>query len=147
MGLNSYARSYDSYATTSNDLASGGVWIIISLILAIVGGLVIYFAFLSKKNEGRFQGFTAWMYDFLSFKKMIIENILKAVYLMVALFITLASFAFISQSFLSFLVFLIVGNLITRVIYELALVTLIICKNTTEINKKMSSETKNKEEQ
>ena len=33
----------------------------------------------------------------------------------------------------------VVKNIVTRVIYELFLVTLIICKNTTEINKKMSA--------
>ena len=31
------------------------VWVILSLILAIVGGIVVYFLFLSKKNEGKFK--------------------------------------------------------------------------------------------
>ena len=43
----------------------------------------------------------------------------------------------ISASFLAFLLYLVVGNLVARVLYELILVKLIICRNTTEINKKL----------
>jgi len=119
--------------------SGNSVWIIISFVLAIVGGLVLYFTFLSKKNEGKYAGFLAWMYDFLSFKKMVIENILKVVYLMLAIFITLSSFSFISSSFLAFIGYLVIGNLVARIMYELFLVVLIICRNTTEINKKLDN--------
>ena len=37
-----------------------------------------------------------------------------------------------------FLLTLVIGNVLTRVIYELLLVKLVICKNTTEINKKLN---------
>ena len=117
--------------------AGNSVWIIIAAVLAIVGGIVLYFTFLSKKNEGKYTGFLGWLYDFLTFKKMVIENILKILYLIVAAFITLSSFALISSSFLAFLAYLLLGNLLVRIIYELFLVVLIICRNTTEINKKM----------
>ena len=53
------------------------------------------------------------------------------------MFITLSSFSVISTSFLAFIVYLVVGNLIARIGYELFLVVLIICRNTTEISKKL----------
>ena len=130
-----YARSYSS--TPSLFSEGNAVWVIISLVLAIVGGIVLYFTFLSKKNEGKYTGFLGWMYDFLTFKKMVIENILKILYLIIAMFITLSSFSVISTSFLAFIVYLVVGNLIARIGYELFLVVLIICRNTTEISKKL----------
>ena len=37
--------------------AEFGTWGIISFVVAIIGGLVLYFTFLSKKNDGVFQGF------------------------------------------------------------------------------------------
>ena len=122
------------------------IWVIISAVVAIIGGIAVYCTFLSKKNEGKFAGFLGWLYDFLSFKKMIIENLLKILYIIVAAFITLSSFAVISSSFLGFLVYLLVGNLITRIIYELFLVVLVICRNTTEINKKMGKLEETKED-
>lgn len=135
---------YNSYGVSSTILDSSpkfvasGIWTIVSVILAIIGGIVLYFTFLSKKNKGKFTGFLGWLYDFLTFKKMMIENVLKILYIIVALFVTLSSFGLISISFLAFLLTLVIGNVLTRVIYELLLVKLVICKNTTEINKKLN---------
>ena len=44
------------YSTRALTSAVGStVWVILSLILAIVGGILIYFLFLNKKNEGKFK--------------------------------------------------------------------------------------------
>lgn len=142
---------YSNYGLISparaSTIASSAIWTIIAAILAVIGGIVLYFTFLSKKNEGKFTGFLGWMYDFLTFKKMMIENLLKILYLIAALFITLGSFGLISTSFLAFLMMLIFGNVAARVVYELLLVTLVICRNTTDINKKLSKSEETKKEQ
>ena len=135
-----YSSSY-SASSVSDSL----VWLIISIVLAIVGGFVLYFLFLNKKNEGRYQGFLGWAYEFLNFKKFTVEAILKVTYLIFAIYITLASFAYIGDSFISFLLMLFVGNLVLRLVYELMLVTLMICRNTTEINQKLSLKEKTEE--
>ena len=139
-----YASSYARSASTMNSVASSAIWIIVSLVLAIVGGIVLYFTFLKKDNEGKYtlnmvqqKTKIGWMYDFLTFKKLTIENVLKILYLICAIFVTLSSFATISTSFIAFLLYLVVGNLVVRIAYELILVRLIICRNTTEINKKL----------
>ena len=130
---------YSSRSLISMSNAVGStVWIVLSLILAIVGGILVYFLFLSKKNEGKFKGFVGWLYEFLSFKKMFLEALLKITYLIVAIYITLSSFALIGTSFLSFLLTLVLGNVIARVIYEFSLILLVICRNTTEIAKNTS---------
>ena len=54
---------------------------IIAIVLAVVGGIALHFTFLKKSNNGKFKGFWGWMYDFLTFKKMLIENLLKILYL------------------------------------------------------------------
>ena len=126
-----------SYLKTASSIADISVWLIISVVLAIVGGLLVYFLFLSKKNEGKFKGFVGWLYDFLSFKKMFMEALLKITYLIVAIYITLSSFAIIGTSFIGFIVYLVVGNLIARLVYEFSLILLVICRNTTEINKSL----------
>ena len=136
-GYGSSKSSMNSLLGASSSSSANSVWVIISAVIAVIGGIVLYFTFLSAKNEGKYTGFLGWMYDFLTFKKMVIENILKIIYLIAASFITLASFAVISNSFLSFVLVLVVGNLVTRIMYELFLVVLIICRNTTDINKKL----------
>lgn len=128
------------FGTRSYLLASIGstVWTILSIILAVVGGILIYILFLNKKNEGKFKGFLGWLYDFLSFKKMFLEILLKVTYLIVAIFITLYSFVLIGENFLAFLLMLVGGNIVARVGYEFALVLLVICRNTTDIAKNTS---------
>ena len=118
-----------SYLKTASSIADISVWLIISVVLAIVGGLLVYFLFLSKKNEGMFM-----------------EALLKITYLIVAIYITLSSFAIIGTSFIGFLVYLIVGNLIARIVYEFSLILLVICRNTTEINKSLKGNTKSDKE-
>ena len=125
-----------SYTTSALDSAIGSsVWIILSLILAVVGGILVYFLFLNKKNEGKFTGFVGWLYDFLSFKKMFLEALLKITYLVFAIYITLSSFALIGTNFFAFLATLLIGNVAIRVVYEFSLILLVICRNTTEIAK------------
>lgn len=46
---------YDLYTPTNT--VGIGVWGVIAAILAIVGGLVVYFVFLNKSNEDKYKGF------------------------------------------------------------------------------------------
>ncbi len=113
------------------------IWLAVSGVAAVAGAIALYFTFLKKKNDGKFTGFWGWMYDFLTFKKMLVEDILRVCYLITAIFITLGSFSLISNSFLSFVLMLVLGNIIARISYELTLVVLIICRNTTGMNDKL----------
>ena len=117
--------------------SSSTTWMIVAFILAIVGGILTYFLFLKKDNENKFTGFVNYLYEFLSFKKMWLETILKVSYLILTIYITLMSFELIGKSFIAFLLTLVFGNIILRVVYELSLILLTICRNTTEINKKL----------
>lgn len=138
--------SSKAYSTSStlNSAIGSSVWLIVSIVLAIIGGILVYFLFLSKKNEGKFTGFLGWLYDFLSFKKMFLETLLKITYLILALYVTLSSFASIGSNFLGFLLTLVIGNIVVRVIYEFSLVLLVICRNTTEIAKNTSKKPEDK---
>lgn len=136
------SRAYS--ASIFNSAVGTSVWIIVSLVLAIVGGILVYFLFLNRKNEGKFTGFLGWLYDFLSFKRMFLEALLKITYLILAIYITLSSFALIGSSFLGFLSTLVVGNLVVRIIYEFSLLLLVICRNTTTIAKNISKKSEDK---
>ena len=112
------------------------IWIIVSLILGVIGGILTYFLFLTKKNDGKFKGFVKWLYEFLSFKKMCIEVILKIICLILTIYITLSSFAFISSP-AAFFGLLILGNLFIRIMFEFSLLFLMMFNQVKEINDKM----------
>ena len=132
-----FVDSYDYGVTNPIGFNSSSVWIIISLVVAIIGGICLYFTVFSDKNERKYQGFMSKLYDYVKFKKMYITVILKVSYLVFAIYLTLVSFTAISTSFLAFLLILIFGNLILRLVYEFSLVLLSIQENVSEINKKM----------
>lgn len=124
------------YSNTMGPTFTGSaVWTIIAFILALVGGFLAYYLFVknTKKMDNKFLN---WLKRFLNFKEMLIEPILKVSYIILAIFITLYSFNMISVSFISFLLTLVLGNIVLRIIYEWCLVLIMIWKNTTEINDK-----------
>ena len=138
----SYNYGYDTIGSSSgltgmsNFGMGGAVWLIVALILSLIGCFVVYFLFV-KKNTKLSNKFLIWLRDFLRFDKMLIETILKITYIFVALFITLGSFAIIGTSFLSFLLTLVFGNIVARVVYEASLIVIMIWKNTNEIKKNL----------
>lgn len=137
-----------SYTSSSlSGVAAAGIWMIISVVLAIVGGIVLYFVVFTKQNENKFTGFMKWVYEFFTFKKMMLETLLRILYMIIAIYITLSSFALISTSFVGFLLQLTFGNLIARICFEFSLLLLNICRNTTEINDKLSKPKKEVKEE
>lgn len=128
---------FDYYTPSISSSATGSlVWTVVSIILAIIGGILAYVLFINKNNKLD-NKFLVWLRDFLSFKNLLLETILKITYVILAIFITLSSFNMIGINFLGFLLYLIIGNVILRIVYESSLMLLMIWKNTSEINKKM----------
>lgn len=115
---------------------------IIIVILGLILGLVVFFVFMPKKNEGKYTGFLGWLYDFLNFKILLSQGLLKALYAISAATLILSSlykFLFteggsIGAKLLAFVLTFVLGNIILRIVYEFMLFIILICKNTSDIN-------------
>ena len=132
------SNNLSSLSRTSSAMDTLGVWSIIALVIAVVGGIALYFTFLNKKNDGKWTGFLGWLYNTLTFKNMIVETILKILYLVIAIFITLYSLGLIAVNIILALGLLVIGNIILRVCYEFMLLAIITCRNTSDINSKLN---------
>lgn len=130
-----YPSSY-SLATASSASNSMSIASIVALICAVIGSILIFVLFLRKDNEKKYTGFVKFLYDFLQFNKLCIDGILKFTYLFLAIFISVASFGLISSSFFGFLISLVVGNLVLRILYELTMLVILIHRNVRELNEK-----------
>ena len=117
---------------TVNKVAGTAVWTVIAFIIAIAAGIMIYFMFV-KDNKPVSENLQK-LKDLLDFKTMLIEPILKIVYIIATVFIILFSFGLISLNFVSFLMVLILGPIAIRIVYELIMINIMIWKNTKEIN-------------
>ena len=135
-------------------VAYTAMWTVVSLILAIIGGILVYFLFIKGKDLKLSAGLQK-LRDLLDFKIMLIEPILKILYLVITLFIMLSSFSLITVNFLGFLLMFILGPIVVRIIYEASLMFLMIWKNTKiiadntakeNIEKNNKKETKSKED-
>ena len=125
---------YNTYYAT-NIFTGVAIWTFISLIIALICGITLYFLFL--KSDKKYNGVIAKLHSFLNFKTLIVEDILKITYLVLAIYITLFSFGLIGVSVISFICVLVIGNIALRIAYELSILLIKICKNTSEINKKL----------
>lgn len=127
---------YTYYTTpTTSSLGAGvdfGVWGIISIILAIVGGILVYFLFVNNKQEQK-NKFLKWLKKFLAFKVMWIESIMKVLYYISTIFCVLVSFSLISFSFIAFILTLVLGPIFIRLIYEATMMFIMIWRNTRDI--------------
>ena len=120
-------------------LQTASIFSAVGLRVGIIGAIVLYTVFLKKSNEGKFTGFAGWLYEYLNFQKLSIEAVLKIVYIIVAVWVTFTAFGLISTSgFLAFIFTLVFGNLLVRIGFEFSMLTVKICKNIIEVNKKMT---------
>lgn len=134
LNSNYYNDASSLFNTTTSTAAEIGIWGIIAFVLAIVGGILVYFLFVKAKDEPKGK-FMKWLKDFLSFKIMWIEAILKVIYYIATIFVILISFALISTSFLAFILVLVGGPIITRLVYEGLMMFIMIWRNTADIAK------------
>lgn len=134
-----YAYSY--YGHSNSNVAA--ILAIIFVVIAFAGGIALYFTVFNKKKDGKYTGFMKWLYDFVHFRILTIEAIMKITYLFAAIAITLTSFLWFEQGLIGLLLCplqIILGNIITRIAYEFALMLILITRNTTEINAKLKNE-------
>ena len=111
------------------------IWAGIATILAIVGGILVYFLFVKSKNNPKGK-FMQWLKDFLSFKIMWLEPILKCLYYIATILVILVSFGFLSfggAGVLMFFLTLILGPILVRLGYEFTMMFIMIWRNTKDI--------------
>lgn len=122
-----------------NFATGAAAWGIIAAILAIIGGILVYFLFVKSKVEPK-NKFLKWLKDFLAFKVILLEPLLKIIYYAATIFVVLFSFTFLGAintmggiAFFSFLACLILGPVIIRVCYEMTMMFIMIWHNTMNI--------------
>ena len=128
-----YDYSFNGNVTVANEGVQ--IWFIIAAILAIIGGILVYFLFVKSKTEPK-NKFAKWLKDFLNFKIMWIESILKVVYYISTIFIMLFSFSFLTAGgygVLFFFLCLILGPIVFRLLYEGSIMFIMIWRNTRDI--------------
>lgn len=110
---------------------------VLGLVSGVIGAFVIFFGFLSEKNEKRYTGKLEKLYNFLNFRFYIIEDVLKFCYVLAASLCTgIGLFMSLTVVELTWgLVLFIGGNLAARIVFEFLMMIIKACRNLGEIGK------------
>ena len=127
----SYPYSYVYYTSPLYSV----VLPVLATIVALAGGLALYFLFVRRPN--RYHGAAARLHDALTFRTFYTERLLRALYCITVVALTVYSFILLFSHFFLALLCFAGGNLIARIVYEYALLLLVLCRNAQEINRKM----------
>lgn len=131
MSNNELYQLLDTVSTKSNS-GAGEVWIILAPILAIVGAILLYFLFIRPTADPK-NPTAKSLKDFLSFKTMKIEALVKMFYYACTFYCILASFNWLTLGgdfIWQFFEQLILGPIVIRLIYEFIMVIIGIWHNT-----------------
>ena len=131
-----FSDLYGAMTTTAKVANSANTYHIVGLVLGIMTAVLAYFLFVkdTKKYPSKFVN---WLRDFLNFNTNSIEALLKMLYMFVAVYFLVTTINYINIDFLMFLENLVLYQVLARVGFELAMVSVRILKETKEINKKM----------
>ena len=131
---------YDYYTTPIISYVNYGIIMAIAVLAAVILGLVMFFVFLRKSNEGRFAGFRKTMYNLLTFNRFYAEDIIKFIYVIAACIATVAGIVMIILgSFVIGIIMLVAVNIILRISAELVMMFIILCKKTVSVDRRLAS--------
>lgn len=118
---------------------------IVGGILALLATIAAYIFIMPKSKDGKLNKFFQFIHDLFSFKKLYIEAVLKFLYVLTTLGCVTVGFLMLfgrnsffgiasSSTFGAGLAMMLGGPIVTRLLYELMMLTIILVSNVIEIN-------------
>lgn len=137
---------YDYYASPVSRALDGTFLIIAAAMIALIAGIVLFFTFMNPKHEGRQHGVWKKLYNFLNFNRFYSEKLLRFLYAITFCILTIAGLVEIIVGlaggywslFWTGAAMLIPGNLAARILYELLMMFIILCRKTVSVDRRLS---------
>lgn len=129
---------YYSYGTPMMNYVNSALVTGIAATVAAVLGVVLYYTFFRKSNEGRFYGFKEKLYNLMTFNRFYAEDMLKFLYIILTCAVTAAGIAqIVLGSFVAGITILVVANLAIRLGFELVMMFIMLCRKTVSMDRKL----------
>ena len=104
-------------------------WLTIATFLALGIAIAGYILFV-RPNKKYNNKFVTWARKFLNFDELVIEPLVKVLYIFITVYVILSSFSLMDLSFWSFITYFVGGIVAARLSYELIMILVGIYKNT-----------------
>lgn len=121
---------------------------ILAIITAIAGTVVAFILIVPDKKRDGLNKFFKILHDIFNFKQLLIEKILKALYIFSTIYVIVLGVFYLitvqpgySRSFYMGgygLLLIVLGPIVVRVVYEALMLGVLLVKNAIEINNKMN---------
>lgn len=112
-------------------------------VLTAIAGTVLAFIFITpvKKRE-KLPKFLRLIHDIFNFNGLIIEKILKALYIFATIYVIVGGFldVFAGRNILSCLLTMVLGPIAIRIAFELVMMAVLLVKNVISINNKLKNQ-------
>lgn len=114
--------------------------IIISVVLAVIAAAAVLFFVAPKKKRESLGTIGKFLHDLVNFKVLVCEKLLVLLYTLITAFVIFYGFfsLFMEDMFLYGLVFMLLGPIAVRLVYELIMLLVVLVKNTAAINNKLA---------
>lgn len=130
---------YADYAGYSSGPDWGTIFSVISVLLALAATVLAFIFIMPSKKRDQLSKPLQILHDIFNFNGLIIEVILKAVYIFATAFAIIGGFfsIFAGENFFACLLIMILGPIVIRIIFEFSMIVIILVKNVIQINKKL----------
>lgn len=118
-----------------------------AIMLSVAATVALAIFVLPDKNRKKFSGIVGWAIDFLNFRTIYLEKILKYLYIALNCFCVIGGplimFSAIGERYLGGLyvtyglLLLVAGPIVLRLTYEILMMGILLVKNVIEINNKL----------
>ena len=112
--------------------------LIIGAIVAVIATVLAYLFIMPERYRDTLPGFFQWVHDVFNFKSLLIEKIMKALYVFCTIGVIVVGILLLfGSNFLWGVVCIILGPLVVRIIYEVFMLFILLVQNVIAINRKM----------
>lgn len=115
-------------------------FIIISVAIAMICAILCFVFVIPEKRRAQLNGFMRYLADIFNFKSLLLEKILKFVYIFSTVYIILLGFFILisaeGENFIGLLI-MILAPIVLRLAYEPLMMFIVLVKNSSDINNKL----------
>lgn len=117
----------------------GGLWqLIVGVIVGLVLTILLYVLVFPESRKASLNGFFQFIKDFFDMKYLLIEKILKFIYVLNTMTVIAVGFFYLfGSTFVVGLLMIIFGPIVQRLLYESFMLVILLVKNTMDINNKL----------
>ncbi|MDO5142385.1 MAG: hypothetical protein Q4D31_05135 [Eubacteriales bacterium] len=109
---------------------------LLAVLTTVAGGLALYLLFVRRPGD-QLHGAAARLHELLSLRTSYAEPLLRALYCVAVVAIALSSLIVLCTQAMAAIALFLVGNLIARLVFEFAMLLLVLCRNTGEIRRQL----------